>query len=51
MRMSTRSRLLSTALRITGALAVLAACVTAIVILAGPWGMLIVNDEPATRAG
>lgn len=39
MRLSTRSRLLSTVIRITGVVAVLVACVTAILILAGPWGM------------
>lgn len=39
MRLSTRSRLLSTVIRITGAVAVLVACVTAILIPAGPWGM------------
>ena len=39
MRLSTRSRLLSTVIRITGVVAVLVACVTAILIFAGPWGM------------
>jgi hypothetical protein len=38
MRLSTRSHLLSTALRITGVLAILVACVVALLILAGPWG-------------
>jgi hypothetical protein len=39
MRLSTRSRLLSTVIRITGIVAVLVACVAAVLILAGPWGM------------
>ena len=39
MRLPTRSRLPSTALRVTGVLAVLVACVIAILMLAGPWGV------------
>ena len=39
MRLSPWSHLLSTALRITGVLAILVACVVALLILAGPWGM------------
>lgn len=39
MRLSTRSRLPNTVIRITGVVAVLVTCVTAILICAGPWGM------------
>jgi hypothetical protein len=38
-----RSHLLSTALRITGVLAILAACVVALLILAAPWGVYVMG--------
>ncbi|MDB6014070.1 MAG: hypothetical protein JWL65_6320 [Gammaproteobacteria bacterium] len=43
MRCSMRSHLLSTALRITGVLAILAACVVALLILAAPWGVYVMG--------